>query len=60
MTPPGKRVQTLNAPGSEVAPGTVAPWGAAITDEVDVMGFKWEKKGRSSNIFHLTGLDHKS
>jgi hypothetical protein len=26
MTPPGKRVQTLNAPGSEVGPGTVATW----------------------------------
>jgi hypothetical protein len=24
MTPPGKRVQTLNAPGSETGPGTVA------------------------------------
>jgi hypothetical protein len=27
MTPPGKRVQTINAPGSEVGPGTVATWG---------------------------------
>jgi hypothetical protein len=45
MTPPGKRVQTLNAPpGSEVAPGTVAPWGAAITDEVDVMGFNGRRR----------------
>ena len=48
MTPPGKRVQTLNAPGSEVGPGTVATWGTATTDEVDAMGFKWERKGRSS------------
>jgi hypothetical protein len=24
MTPSGKRVQTLNAPGSEVGPGTIA------------------------------------
>jgi hypothetical protein len=24
MTPPGKRVQTINPPGSEVGPGTVA------------------------------------
>jgi hypothetical protein len=39
MTPPGKRVQTLNAPGSEVATGTVATCGAAITDEVDAKGF---------------------
>jgi hypothetical protein len=27
MTPAGKRVQTLNPPGSEVGPGTVATWG---------------------------------
>ncbi|HJS68385.1 MAG TPA: DUF1326 domain-containing protein [Nitrososphaera sp.] len=48
MTPPGKRVQTLNAPGSETGPGTVATWGRAIADEVDAMGFKWDWKGRSS------------
>ena len=27
MTPPGKRVITLNPPGSEVGPGAVATWG---------------------------------
>jgi len=48
MTPPGKRVQTLNAPGSETGPGTVATWGRALADEVDAMGFKWDWKGRSS------------
>jgi hypothetical protein len=48
MTPTGKRVQTLNPPGSEVGPGTVATWGKAVADEVDAMGFKWERKGRSS------------
>ncbi|AIF82830.1 hypothetical protein NTE_00752 [Candidatus Nitrososphaera evergladensis SR1] len=48
MTPPGKRVQTLNAPGSETGPGTVATWGRAVADEVDAMGFKWDWKGRSS------------
>lgn len=49
MTPPGKRVQTINAPGSEVGPGTTATWVKAIVDEVDnVMGFKWEWNGRSS------------
>ena len=26
MTPPGKRVQTLNLPGTEVGPGTIATW----------------------------------
>ena len=48
MTPTGKRVQTLNPPGSEVGPGTVATWGSAVVDEVDAMGFKWGRKGRSS------------
>lgn len=48
MTPPGKRVQTLNAPGSETGPGTVATWGRAMANEVDAMGFKWDWKGRSS------------
>jgi hypothetical protein len=48
MTPPGKRVQTLNAPGSETGSGTVATWGRALADEVDAMGFKWDWKGKSS------------
>jgi hypothetical protein len=48
MTPPGKRVQTFNPPGSEVGPGAVATWGKAVVDQVDTMGFKWERKGRSS------------
>ena len=30
MTPPGKRVQTVNLPGSEVGPGTVATWGESL------------------------------
>jgi hypothetical protein len=50
-TPPGKRVQTINPPGSEVGPGAtgaVATWGTAVADEVDAMGFKWEWNGRSS------------
>jgi hypothetical protein len=51
MTPPGKRVQTINPPGSEVGPGAagaVATWGTAVTDQVDAMGFKWEWNDRSS------------
>ncbi len=48
MTPPGKRVQTLNAPGSETGPGTVATWGRATADTVEAFGFKWEWAGRSS------------
>jgi hypothetical protein len=48
MTPPGKRVQTFNAPGSETGPGTVATWGRALVDQVDAFGFKWEWAGKSS------------
>jgi hypothetical protein len=50
MTPAGKRVQTLNPPGSEVGPGTVATWGMATTDEVNApeIRFEWKRKGRSS------------
>jgi hypothetical protein len=50
-TPPGKRVQTINPPGNEVGPGAagaVATWGTSVADEVDAMGFKWARKGRSS------------
>jgi hypothetical protein len=50
MTPPGKRVQTINRPGSEVGPGTIATWKKYIVDEVDAMGFNWR-----SSIFHLIG-----
>ena len=42
-TPPGKRVQTINPPGSEVGPGGVATWGISLADEADAMGFKWHK-----------------
>lgn len=48
MTPPGKRVQTINPPGSEVGPGVVATWGKSTVNRADAMGFKWERKGRSS------------
>jgi len=50
-TPPGKRVQIFNPPGSEVGPGAVATLGRALADEVDAMGFKWDWKGRSSKHF---------
>jgi len=48
MTPPGKRVQTLNARGSQTRPGTVSTWGRATADTVDAFGFKWDWAGRSS------------
>ncbi len=58
MTPPGKRVQTINPPGSETGPsGIVATWGRALADEVNAMGFKWDWNGRSSKHipFEWTG-----
>jgi len=50
MTPPGKRVQTVNLPGSEVGPGTVATWGRAVVDEVNApeVHYQWKRSGRSS------------
>ena len=47
-TPPGKRVQTINPPGSETGPGQVATWATATLNEVDAFGFKWDWAGRSS------------
>jgi hypothetical protein len=47
-TPPGSRVQLLNAPGSEVGPGQVMTWGKAVDNEVDGFGFHWSWAGRSS------------
>jgi hypothetical protein len=59
MTPPGKRVQTLNPPGSEVGPEAVATWGKAVEDKVNAseIGYKWERKGRSSKhiLFEWSG-----
>jgi hypothetical protein len=50
-TPPGKRVQTINPPGSEIGSGpsgAVATWGKSVADKVDAVEFKWDRKGRSS------------
>jgi hypothetical protein len=50
-TPEGQRVQVHNPPGAEVGPGQIATWGTATADEVDAMGFKWDRAGRSSKHF---------
>ncbi len=48
-TPPGKRVQLHNPPGSEVGPGGgVATWGTAQDNRVDAYGFQWDWAGKSS------------
>ncbi len=46
-TPKGKRVQTINPPGSETG-GLVATWGKATANLVDTMGVKWDAAGKSS------------
>ena len=47
-TPPGRRVQTLNPPGSEVGPGQVATWGRSTAARSQGFGFTWQGEGRSS------------
>jgi hypothetical protein len=47
-TPPGKRVQTINPPGSEVGPGQVATWGRSLEVRTDAFGFTWTGESRSS------------
>jgi hypothetical protein len=58
-TPPGERVQTINAPGSEVGPGTVTTWGTAVSDEVDApeVRFQWNRSGRSSKRIPFDWID---
>ncbi len=47
-SPPGKRPQLLNAPGSETGPGHLVTWGKATTNWVDTFGYKWQWDGKSS------------
>ena len=58
-TPPGKRVQLHNAPGSEVGPGQIMTWGRAVENEVNAFGLKWSWAGKSSKHipFNWTGPD---
>jgi len=47
-TPAGKRVQTLNPPGSEVGPGQIATWGRSVEAQIQGFGFKWTGENWSS------------
>jgi hypothetical protein len=47
-TPPGKRVQTINPPGSEVGPGQVATWGRSVEVSTKGFGLDWTGTARSS------------
>ncbi|MDF0679915.1 MAG: hypothetical protein P0116_03000 [Candidatus Nitrosocosmicus sp.] len=59
MTPVGKRVQTINPPGSEVGPGAVATWGTALKDEVDAMVLNGKERANLANIYRFLGKVHK-
>ena len=54
-TPPGKRVQTINPPGSEVGPGQVATWGRWDDARGEGFGFNGPPRSGPANIFRSTG-----
>ena len=58
-TPPGKRVQTINPPGSEVGPGQIATWGRSVEVRTQGFGLDWTGESRSSKHipFDWTGPD---
>ena len=58
-TPPGKRVQLHNPPGSEVGPGGVATWGVGTALKTDAFGYKLDFAGSSSKHipFEWSGPD---
>ena len=60
-TPPGKRAQLHNAPGSEVGPGQIMTFGKALENEVNAFGLKWNWAGKSSKHipFDWTGPEMK-
>ena len=56
-TPPGKRVQTINPPGSEVGPGQVATWGRSVDASGEVSASSGQLRSGPANIFPSTGPD---
>jgi hypothetical protein len=63
LVPPGKRIQTLNAPealmftGGKTGPEDVSTWGKPMVAEADTYGFKFNLAGKSSKHvpFHWSG-----
>lgn len=47
-TPEGKRVQVINASGSEVGPGQVMTLGVAEQNEADAFDMHWQLAGKAS------------
>jgi hypothetical protein len=63
MVPPGKRIQTTNAPEAMIftrgasGPGDVSTWGTPVQAEADAFEFRWNLVGKSSKHvpFHWNG-----
>jgi hypothetical protein len=58
MTPPGKRVQTINAPGSETGPGKVATWGEPLRMKLMHWVLNGNGTAERANTFLLIGMGH--
>ena len=54
-TPPGKRVQTINPPGSEVGPGQVATWGRSVEVRAEGFGLDWTGTAGRASTSRSTG-----
>lgn len=48
---PNRRVQLINAPGSEVGPGQIATWGVVGEDHAEGFTYSHDYHGRSSKHF---------
>jgi hypothetical protein len=56
---PGQRTQTINPPGAEMGPGSVATWAVATENQADALGYKYDLAGKSSKhmVFDWSGPD---
>ncbi|HEX6121730.1 MAG TPA: hypothetical protein VFY89_01155, partial [Ktedonobacterales bacterium] len=56
---PGQRTQTINPPGAEMGPGSVATWGVNKEARGQGLGFSFDLAGRSSKhmAFDWSGPD---
>lgn len=55
----GQRTQTINPPGAEMGPGSVATWAVATENQADALGYKYDLAGKSSKhmSFDWSGPD---
>jgi hypothetical protein len=56
---PGKPTQTINPPGAEMGPGSVATWAVAVENRGEALGFEFDLAGKSSKhmAFDWSGPD---